>query len=153
MICTFSLWQPQTWKTTVIYWKEVSDKISYSIYPVRLAIKFHNIAALHNENLPSLLKKSPFCDFCHPHLMTFKHDPHLFAPACPNLVNMTIMTRQHHTYTNTSICNILILVLQNKPQGSPPMPPGWTNSPISPLHTNKTYKCTSPRFWLTTRQI
>ena len=28
---------------------------------------------------------------------------------------------------------------QSKPQGSPHMSSGWTNSPISPSHTNKTF--------------
>ena len=43
----FWLCQPQTRKTTVVWWKEVSNKIFHSIYPVRLAIKhitFYNIA-------------------------------------------------------------------------------------------------------------
>ena len=78
--------------------KKVSDKIIYSIYPLRLAIKFHNTAVLYSQNLPSLWKDSPFCDLhCHLELMAFKHPPHYFAHACPNLINMTTMTR-HHTW-------------------------------------------------------
>ena len=34
--------------------------------------------------------------------------------------------------------SFLPLVLKSKPQGSPHMPPGWTNSPTSPSHTKKT---------------
>ena len=90
-------YQPQTRQTTVAWWKEVSDKIFYSIYTVRLAIKFHNTAVLHSENLPSLWKEFPFYDLHrHPQMMTFKHPPHLFVPACPNPINVETMTR-HHT--------------------------------------------------------
>ena len=43
-----------------------------------------------------LYGKSPPSVTCHPQLMTFKHSPHLFAPACPNPINITTMAR-HHT--------------------------------------------------------
>ena len=47
------------------------------IYPIRLAIKFHNTAVLHSENLPSLRKEPSFCDLhLHPQLMTSKHPPY-----------------------------------------------------------------------------
>ena len=62
--------------------------------------------------------------------ITFKHPPHLFAPACPSPINMTTMTR-HHTFPP--------LVPQSKLQGSLHMPPGSTNSPTSPSHTSKTF--------------
>ena len=95
-------YQPQTRQTTVAWWKEVSDKIFYSIYTVRLAIKFHNTAVLHSENLPSLWKEPPFCDLHrHPQLMTFKHSP-------------------HHSYGNYDIHrSFLPLVPQSKSQGRP----------------------------------
>ena len=60
-------------------------------YPERLAIKFHNTAVLHSENLPPLRKEPPFCDLhCHPQLMTFKYPP---TPFCSCL-------SKSHTYNN-----------------------------------------------------
>ena len=80
------------------------------------------------------MKRAPFCDLhCHPQLMNFKHPPHLFAPACPNPTNVWQL------WQGTIHRSFLPLFPQSKPQGSPDMLPGWTNSLNSPSHTNKTF--------------
>ena len=93
--------------------EEVSNKIFHGIYPVRLAIKFHNTAVLHSENLPSLWKEPSFCDLhLHPQLVTFKHPP-----------NHEYSNYDKASYTDPFYHS---LVPQSRPQGSPHMSPGWT---------------------------
>ena len=72
---------------------------------------------------------------------------HLFHPVCPISI--------WHVWQGTIHSFQLSLVPQNKPQDSRHLPPGWSNSPISPSNTNKEI-CTrvpSLRVWITTRQI
>ena len=61
--------------------------------------------------------------------MTFKCPPTLFALACPNPINMATMTKHYIEFFFTTS--------PTKQTSSPHMPPGLTNSPTSPLHTNK----------------
>ena len=57
---------------------------------------------------------------------------------------LQIQNTKSHKYGNYVkapyiVSSFLTLVPQSKPQGSPHRLPGWTNSPISPSHTNKTF--------------
>ena len=104
----------------------------YSIYRVRLAIKFHNTAVLHSENLPSLWKQSPF--------LTCIPTPNWWLLSIPHtfLLLLFQIPQIWQLYQGTIRSSFLPLVLQSKPQGSPHIWPDWTKSPAAPLHTSNT---------------